>query len=318
MFIISDLVPGQMLNKKLLLEGDKEHTGSFYSQLIDIFTELRELEFPSIGSLVPSPDGSLEPVVGPIMSMAAAELREPPHALFTSASVVSEFYAPPIGDHTLEDAKREIFAVHGMERVFDQLIDACSEKGPFVLSHLDLRTPNIIVNKQLQIQGIIDWEFAITVPLKVFTPPSWITGHDSLETDKRMHAEFREVLDEKSKNNPKCDQLRREWYDHAEYPTKSSIDPTDLAFCVAHVLRRPTDLADIYCDFFSGKLSSKPLDDAICKFFDDHPDLAEEAQRRVVHCERYGEYLKENGLYETENDTLLAQSKALKEKWGWA
>jgi hypothetical protein len=325
MFIISDLVPGQMLDKKLLLEGDKEHIRSFYSHLIEIFTELRELEFPSIGSLVPNPNGSLEPVLGPVMSLSAAELREPPHALFTSASqylryqfrLVSEFYASPIGDHTIEDIKREVFAMHGMERVFEQAIDACSEKGPFVLSHLDLRTPNIIVDEQLQIQGIIDWEFAITVPLKVFAPPSWITGHDSLETDKRMHTEFREVLEEKSKNDPKCDQLRREWYDHADDP-KSNTDATDLAFCIAHVLRRPTDLVDIYCDFFAGKLSGEPLDDAISKFFDDHPDLAEEAQRRVVHCDRYGEYLKENGLYETEMDRLLAQSKAFKEKWGWA
>lgn len=326
MFIISDVVPGQMLDKKLLLEGDKEHTRNFYSQLIDIFTELRGLEFPSIGSLVPNPDGSLEPVVGPVMSMSAAELREPPHALFTSASdylryqfkLISEMFVEPVSKHTIEDIKREIFAVHGMEQVFDLVIDARSEKGPFVLSHLDLRTPNIIVNEQLQIQGVIDWEFAITVPSKLFTPPSWITGHDSpLETDKRMHVEFREVLDEKSRDNLKCDQLRREWYDHADDP-KAKIDPTDLAFCVAHVLRRTGDLVDMYCDFFAGKLSDEPLEGAISKFFDDHPDLAEEAQRQVVQCKRYAEYLEENGLYETELSRLLAQSKAFKEKMGWA
>lgn len=323
MFLISDLIPGKPLDKKLLIGAEEEQRRNFYSGLIDILTELRKLEFSSIGSLIPSSDRSPHPVLGPVMSMSAATLRLRPRPSLTSAleymqyqlSLVLEFFSPPVGDHTLDDIKQEIFALHGLERIFNQTIDPQLDKGPFVLNHPDLRSPNIIVDEQLRIQGIIDWEFASTVPRQVFAPPSWITGHDSIETNKRMHSEFHSVLDVKSRSDSLCDQLKREWYDHAA-ADPSSVDPTDLAFCIAHVLRRPTDAADIYCDFLTGTPADTPVDDLVSDFFNNHQDLLREAQRRAAHCQRYAEYLKENGLYETELDRLLAASAALKAKLG--
>ncbi|KAF5017837.1 hypothetical protein F66182_10208 [Fusarium sp. NRRL 66182] len=324
MFLIADLIPGEPLDKRLLVEAEEEHRKSFYSQLIDILAELRKLEFPRIGSLMPDPHGSSQPGLGPVISMSAATLRQLPQPAFASAkeymeyqfSLVSEFFSPPVCDHTIDDVKQEIFALHTMERIFLKFIDPQLDKGPFVLNHLDLRSPNIIVDKQLQIQGIIDWEFACSVPRQVFTPPSWITGHDSIETSKQMHVEFRHVLDEKSKSSALCDQLRREWYGQLD-PGCSGSDQTDMAFCVAHVLRRPTDMTDIFCDFLAQTLSDKPLDDMISEFFTQHEELAKVAQRQTEYCERYTQYLERNGLYETEADELLAKSKALKEKLGW-
>jgi len=326
MFIITDLVPGEPLDKKFLIEAKEEHRRNFYSQLIDSLAELRKLEFPSIGSLMPNPDGSPHPVLGPVLSMSAATLRQPPQPVLTSTkeymkyqfSLISSFFSPPVSDHTVDDIKQEIFALDGLERIFQQVIDPRLDDGPFVLNHLDLRSANIIVDENLRIQGIIDWEFATTVPLQMFAPPSWITGHDSIETDKQMHIEFRDVLDEKSKAHSVYDQLKREWYECSGASSELGIDKTDMAFCVAHVLRRPTDATDIFCDFFARKLSDKDLDDIISDFFDRNQELASEAQRRAEHCERYTQYLKENGLHETEADKLLAASKALKEKWGWS
>ncbi|KEZ43681.1 hypothetical protein SAPIO_CDS4297 [Scedosporium apiospermum] len=326
MFTITDLIPGEPLDRKFLIEAKEEHRRNFYSQLIDSLTELRKLEFPSIGSLMPNPDGSPHPVLGPVLSMSAATLRQPPQPALTSAkeymkhrfSLISSFFSPPVSDHTVDEIKQEIFALDGLERIFQQVIDPRFDDGPFVLNHLDLRSANIIVDESLRIQGIIDWEFATTVPLQMFAPPSWITGHDSIETDKQMHIEFRDVLDEKSKAHSVYDQLKREWYECSGSSSELGIDKTDMAFCVAHVLRRPANATDIFCDFFAQKLSEKHLDDIMSDFFDRNQELASEAQRRAEHCERYTQYLKENGLYETESDKLLAASKALKEKWGWS
>lgn len=324
-FLIADLIPGEALDKKALVQAKQEQRKDFYSQLIDIFVELRKLQFPLIGSLMPDPNDSPHPALGPVMSMSAATLRWRSQPTFSSAkdymrsqfSLVSGFYKPPVPDHTVADLKREAFALHGMERIFHQVIDSRMDEGPFVLHHLDLRSPNIIVDENLRITGIIDWEFASTVPRQVFTPPSWITGHDSIETDRLMHAEFRQVLDEKSKINGLCDQLNKEWHDPLS-ASESAISQTDMAFCVAHILRRPTDLADVFCVFLVPRLYSKPLDELISEFFYHHQTLAVEVQRRAEHCERYTQYLKEQGLYETELDKLLAVSKALKEKWNWS
>ena len=217
----------------------------FYSQLIDILAELSEFEFPSIGSLMPDPDGSPQPVVGPILSMSAPSLHLPPHPTLTSAennkkypsSLVSGRFVEPPSDVTVDDIRQELFALHGMERIFDQAIDPHLDKGPFILNHLDLWGANTIVDESLQIQGIIDWEFTGTIPRQVFTPPSWITGHGSIDANKQIHTEFPDVLKEKSKASSLCDQRQREWYGTSD-AGKSGIDQTDLVFSVAHVLRR--------------------------------------------------------------------------------
>lgn len=322
-FLIVDVIRGEPLDKKLLIEAEEEHRRNFFSQLIDILAELRQLEFSSIGSLMPNPDGSPHPVLGPVLAMSAATLRLPPQSRFDSArkymayqfGLVSGFFSPPVSNHTVDDIKQELFALHCIERIFGQVIDPQLDKGPFVLNHLDLRRPNIIVDKSLRIQGIVDWEFAHTVPLQVFTPPSWITSHDSVDANKQMHAEFRSVLDENPKASCLWEQLGKEWYGQlADGKTK---DHTDMAFCVAHVLRRPADATEIFEDFLAEKFLDKTLDDSVSEFFIENPAAALEAQRRAEQCERYTEYLSENGLYETKADKLLAESKALKAKWGW-
>lgn len=180
MYFIADFVPGEPLDKKLLVGASQEQRRNFYSGLIDVFTELRRLEFPLIGSLMPNPDGGPDPVLGPVISMSAATLRRLPQQTFASAkdymtyqfSLISAFFSPPVCDHTVDDIKREVFALHGMEPMFHQVIDPRLDNGPFVLNHLDLRGANIVVDKNLRIQGIIDWEFTSTVPQQVFTPPS--------------------------------------------------------------------------------------------------------------------------------------------------
>ncbi|EEU37168.1 uncharacterized protein NECHADRAFT_78356 [Fusarium vanettenii 77-13-4] len=323
-FLIAEVIRGEPLDKKLLIEAEEEQRRNFFSQLIDILAELRQLEFPLIGSLMLNPDGSPQPSLVPVISMSAATLRlPPPQSRFDSArkymayqlGLVSGFFSPPVSNHTVDDIKQEMFALHCMERIFGQVIDSQLDKGPFVLNHLDLRGANIIVDKKLTIQGIVDWEFAHTVPRQVFTPPSWITGHDSIETNKQMHAEFCSVLDENSQANSLWEQLGKEWY--GQSADGKSKDQTDMAFCVAHVLRRPADATEIFEDFLAPKILDKSLNDSVSKFFNENQVAALEAQRRAEQCERYTEYLRENGLYETETDRLLAESKALKAKWGW-
>ncbi|KAL2760493.1 hypothetical protein ACRALDRAFT_2024460 [Sodiomyces alcalophilus JCM 7366] len=324
-FLIADFIPGKPLDKNALVEAKEAHRRNFYSQLIDILADLRRLEFPLIGTLMPNSDDPSQPRLGPVISMATTTLRLTPQRTFHSAreymnyqfGLIEAFFSQPVSNHTIDDIKQEVFALCNLERIFHQVIDPQLDKGPFVLNHLDLRSPNIIVDENLQIQGIIDWEFTSTVPRQVFTPPSWITGHDSIETNKQIHAEFRDVLNEKSETNALCNQLRREWYGQVD-PGKSNTNQTYIPFCIAHLLRRPTDVTDTFYDFLAPTFSDQEPRTMVSEFFNKHEDLALEAQRRAEHCERYTQYLKENGLYETEVDRLLAESKALKEKWGWS
>lgn len=323
MFVIADHIPGESLDRQRLAEADEGLRREFFSQLIDILIELRSLEFSSTGSLRPASDHGLQSVLGPTMSMTATLLGLPPQPSFRSAReymqnqfrLISRTLSSPVRDYTADDIKEEMFALHGTERVVNRVLDPQLESGPFILNHADLRAPNIIVDENLQIQGIIDWEFASTVPLQFFTPPSWITGYGAAGTDTAVSAEFRNVIEQKSQSNARCDRLRREWYPESE--TWDSSKHVNVAFCIAHVLRWPTELTEIFFDFLAEKPSERSIEDMISDFFTEHHELAQEVQRRAEHCRRYTEYLKKSGLYETEVDRLLAASQQLKEKWGW-
>ena len=54
-------VPGQPLDVQSLAADTRERRDYFYSQLIDIFAQMRQLEFSSAGSLMPDPSGVIIP-----------------------------------------------------------------------------------------------------------------------------------------------------------------------------------------------------------------------------------------------------------------
>lgn len=49
-----------------------------------------------------------------------------------------------------------------------------SRSHKFVLTHGDLQPSNIILGGDFSIKGIIDWEWAGTVPAAFFVPPLWL------------------------------------------------------------------------------------------------------------------------------------------------
>ncbi|KAK3298762.1 kinase-like domain-containing protein [Chaetomium fimeti] len=332
MFIISGFVHGHALNKSLLVGAEEQARKRFYSQLIDVLTELRGLEFPVMGSLMPDADRGSCPHVGPVISMSATTLLQPHHSAaghpsfqrpprkpFASASeymkyqlsLISGFLLLPVADHTIDDIKEEMFAFRGIEQISQDIFTSQLDGGPFVLHHLDLRSANIIVDGEFNIKAIIDWEFSGTIPRRLFTPPSWITGHDATETDEQiqMHTDFRAVLDEKSKAHARCRRLREEWYD------ERTTAEANKAFYLAHVLRRPTDVTDVFSAFVAQQHPNKPFDELVSHFFHHNQALTLEAHRRADQCERYTQHLKDNGLYETDLDRLLARSEAFKATW---
>lgn len=318
MFIISEYIPGKSLDKKAWAAASEEQRRQFLSQLIDILAQLRQHEFLTIGSLMPDLDGRDIPRLGPIRSMCAASLRVPPHAAFGSATrymqsefeLISALYKPPVRDFTFEDVAEEVFALYHMEQHFTSVIHPKLDTGPFILNHLDLRYTNIIVDQDLRIQGVIDWELAGTIPRQLFTPPSWITGPDTFNADQGIHSKFRHVLNQKSEVDGTCDQLRREWYEEAD------IGQPSRAFCIAHILRRPTEIVDMFYDHFDQEMAETSKD-RLAAFCDANEGLAMEIRERAARSEKYTQYLKDNGLYETWEDRLLAASQVFKEKWGW-
>lgn len=74
-YLILDYVPGQSLDVQCLARDTRECRDHFYSQLIDIIAQMRQLEFPSAGFLMPDSSGGPGPVMGPLSSTHINEMQ---------------------------------------------------------------------------------------------------------------------------------------------------------------------------------------------------------------------------------------------------
>ncbi|KAJ4313928.1 hypothetical protein N0V84_009170 [Fusarium piperis] len=288
-FMILDYIKGQKLSERQLLAGSEEHRHQFYSELIDIFAQLRSLEFSAAGSLMPAqPEASdPTPVIVGAFSIPMNELkiqgylpspspsRSAAGFLSQQRQLLRDFFSLPTQSLDRETAELEIFALDSIGKI---PIAADHEHNAFVLSHTDLRWSNIMVDHELHITGIIDWEWAATVPASNFTPPPWITASNHYFT------EFRSVLESK-RGSFAHTQLLSEW--DCEYTITQRI---------AEILRRPHRLVNIFYIFIYPQLHTEPREKVILEYF-----LCEQKQRELQRLlqssERYTEYLRENNLF---------------------
>ncbi|KAJ4310989.1 hypothetical protein N0V84_010688 [Fusarium piperis] len=326
-FLICDYIPGVPLQMKALVEAPQDQRKQFYGELIDILAQLYSIEFATAGSLIPNPAGKSEPAVGDIISLPANELlMDRPGLQSTTAHtdgqymayhhhVLSETYRLPTQDLSEDQVQLELFAIESLAK-FIKSAEPAQSAGPFVLSHLDLRCHNVIITGDLHMRGIIDWEFSGTIPRRLFTPPPWLTGHDSSAawacplTAPVMHfqlyPEFLEVLQEKSTFDSNCAQLWKEWKHVPE-----------LWFSLAQILRRPSCLTELYYrSMFPRLFEDSDYKVQVPKFFKDVDDsgLALEAKHRIEQSICYTRYLKDQGLFIEDEESQRIQEFIVKAK----
>ncbi|KAK4033185.1 hypothetical protein C8A01DRAFT_19845, partial [Parachaetomium inaequale] len=313
-YLIHDFVPGNPLDislftKDMLNQGRKRH---FYSQLIDILAQLRQQEFDRAGSLMPDPDGGDKPIVGNALSAALNEAQINNQkdmatlpARFSSAtdfalhqhSLLAEAYELPESDMPLWLAGVQAVAVPDLKKFVLQHLDPRWEKGPFVLAHTNLRWADIIVDEALNIQGIVNWEWAATVPRQLSMPPPWLAGIPAEGIGRDVHQleywKFYGILTAKAARSQTCRQLAEDW-------RGDLLKRVDLDLAVA--LLHPSRFSAVYCrrilPRFHKKYFGETTKDILLRLLKDM-DGADTAEIRgyMERCERYTEYLKENNLY---------------------
>ncbi|KAF5019173.1 hypothetical protein F66182_8823 [Fusarium sp. NRRL 66182] len=324
-FLIIDFVPGQPLDLHALANDVPGRRRHFHSQLIEVMAQLRQLEFATAGSLMPDREGGSEPAMGNMLSIPINELeldrsetRPPP--IFDSATsfalhqhqLMSEAYQLPRSELSRETAELELFALNHLRQLIPKLIAPECDGGPFVLCHSDLRPTNIIVDNDLNIRSIIDWEWAYTIPRQFFVPPSWITEQD---VNCNTFLDFRETLHAKSVSSDLGCQLAREW----------GSDLDTLILPLAEILRNHSNLIHIYYKFVFPQSFQKSRDEVIAGFFQGSgktsKNYALAVQQRITDSERYTQYLKDNGLYMPDEEARqarewLEKARQLQEKMG--
>ncbi|OAA45073.1 phosphotransferase enzyme family protein [Metarhizium rileyi] len=287
-FLILDYIPGTPLAKEKLLHAHSTVKANFFRQLLNFLAELWSLELPAIGSLMPSDDAS-HPIVGDLLTKSSNDARRDLPSFISAKAfmeaqfnLISSYLLAPRHDHPEDEVRYDMFCISRVKDYFTSVINPKFDHGPFVLSHPDLRPSNIIVNDEMEIVGLIDWQFTSTVPRQLCTPPSWVTGHIWSKYAELLLLQFSVAL-ALDKQLPK--QLKGEWR-----------DPSSAAFHIAHIIRCPADLNHVFRNLFAKGQGVEELNAAEAKLFR-NPKLASEAQQIAERNMQYTEYLKSQARY---------------------
>ncbi|OAA69591.1 phosphotransferase enzyme family protein [Cordyceps fumosorosea ARSEF 2679] len=317
-YLLCDYIPGQCLTLGRVRNATSRQRKELFSDLIGIYSQFLTLQFPVSESLFPGTDEDGNPRIEGLLSMPMNELllstsssHPVPGILRSAASyvdyhldIVSESAHLPLIDGTLSRVKEQAFALHHLRLEAHRGLNCLQSQDAesFILTHPDLHYANIVVNKELRIQGLIDWEFAGTVPLCLFRPPAWATGHDGrgfLPPPKEISSDFQMAL-----QLSEHQELKRHW--------RQIGGPGTLA--MAEIFCHPNKLERLFYDFLFPKMFSDSREEAVDRFFADSKNaaLAAEAAEQLRASERYTAYLKENGLYDEigEAEAKLAEKRA--------
>ncbi|KAG5796191.1 hypothetical protein H9Q69_004745 [Fusarium xylarioides] len=339
-FIVSDYMDGMSLTKRMLRNSPEDCRRQFFGDIVNIFAQLRRLEFPQGGSLMPNgavgiwpqllrsilrreevftPQSATDHRFGPkivgAISMRRNELQIDGYTAPRSISTtVNEFFREryqllqymwkmPSQELGREEAERDEFALHALSLEEAQSISGLKTDlsgDSFYLSHPDLRVDNIIVDDELRIRGIIDWEFSVTVPRYAFLPPSWLTGHDtgSIISGIDFSSEFMSVLSSKKHESYSHSQLAQDW---------SFQD--DLRLPMAYIFLDPSDLVFIFYRYIYPRHYKKPRNEVLPLFFQlpENKDLQAGLERRLHASKRYTQYLRDHNLIDNSEEPELQQ-----------
>ncbi|KAJ5579805.1 uncharacterized protein N7459_005790 [Penicillium hispanicum] len=209
-------IPGRPDNERGVLDPniDEHKLEMLYRQVAGILLQLSRLELPQIGSLSQIDDFTWKVTRRPLpMNMnelvrlgTLPQSKLPaPHATFSTASSYVEalaslniqqlVYQRNDAIESADDYRRKFVARQLFYKLARDKKLTKFENGPFKLWCDDLRPANILLNGDLQVVGVVDWEFTYAAPVEFSYAPPWWLLIETPESAMRTH-EGGEVLSE--------------------------------------------------------------------------------------------------------------------------
>ncbi|KAI4669101.1 uncharacterized protein J4E79_001144 [Alternaria viburni] len=164
-----------------------------YSQICDYMLQIHQLDFSTAGAIRRSnPDewvASERPVTDN-MNILARNILNYPTEYFPTASISSpKAYFEQLADQHLahlhtqrnavenrEDARRCFIARHRLKQSINEYLSTDTETSPFKLYCWDLRPSNMLVDDDLNVKAVLDFEFCNALPAQfAHDPPWWLT-----------------------------------------------------------------------------------------------------------------------------------------------
>lgn len=207
-YILMDKLRGHPLD---LDKADAPQKRRFLEQFADIFAELSSHPFASIGCLTKGKSGRI--AVGPLVTERTARRTEdnklrlpgPYRTAIDYRREVLEIHLEHIRNReAYVDQRLDAFAVHRflLDNVSSLAKVDLKAGEKFYMKHIDDKGDHILVDDEFNIVGIINWEWAQTVPMsEAFAAPlfmlsvgQYYSGDNTLSKTEEL---FMDVLEEK-------------------------------------------------------------------------------------------------------------------------
>ncbi|KAH6716161.1 phosphotransferase enzyme family protein [Leptodontidium sp. MPI-SDFR-AT-0119] len=318
-FLILEYVEGQKLSSVKLKTLSDEQRTHLYTSLADIHIQLRRLEFPSIGCLTCGPDGfEVRKKTATIdINMQELEGLEPSKiqtsyyddsGLLTSANDYVAMLLQIANNAFVEgrssvwergQGEDALYHLHMFCQYAEVWVDRSLDQGPYVLVHGDFEPFNLIVNENMDIISVLDWEWSRVVPRQFFKPPLWLGIPDT--TKLAWDFVYNDYL--KSFNQLQATAMTRELekYGNTLLSDEWAKAKENSGFLVANALENWTDMdwfANRYINWkcYRGKID---LDERVRMFMEENParkSLIAKKLREGIAYEADVERLQDTGL----------------------
>ncbi|KAK0621928.1 phosphotransferase enzyme family-domain-containing protein [Bombardia bombarda] len=347
-FMILGYVEGRSLNDVPFKSITKAQELNLHTQLADIFIQLRRLEFPAIGRLAPSADGKggVEVRKAPISNAINLQEIEGLHPLrvmadyadYEDGSLASAngyvamliqlahnaFKMGRNNVYSEADGSDSLYHIDQFETFVERRwLKSELDLGPFVLAHGDFRKYNLMVDDDLDIVAVLDWEWSLVVPLQFFSPPTWLTNQPvsalTLEFPYIEYVEkldeFRDIVRERELARYGNELLSKEWahvHENGGVMVSSALESwTDIDFVSGWYLNRLLHPSKLLATRRRGAAITaaqlgderrRNLDSRIQQFMKQDPSRAELVARKVADYLAYRTERKALGVEDSEDE----------------
>ncbi|KAI9807648.1 MAG: hypothetical protein M1825_005589 [Sarcosagium campestre] len=209
--IISRLEQGSMLSNTWAAQRhDKTRRSNLFHGLARIILSLGRKPLERIGSLTLDDDGVVTLTNRPLtlrlqtlenegiqtgISRTSTYPSVEPYVLDLLSCHDNRIHQQPNSIHNVDDGEQQMAALTMMRALLHHFTLPGHRHGPFAFTLTDLHASNIFVDDDWHITGIIDLEWACSMPKELQLPPYWLTdrGIDQMRPGEHLE-EFRDVL----------------------------------------------------------------------------------------------------------------------------
>ncbi|EFY88761.1 phosphotransferase enzyme family protein [Metarhizium acridum CQMa 102] len=320
-FMILEYIDGKLLSPAEFRRLPPDPKAELYKSLADVFVQLRRQEFPSIGRLKLGASGvrigektaSLEMNMMQLEGLDPFSIQDSHHdksGTLKSANSYTRMLLS-VGYNAFLKSRNAVAIGMGLECLYSHFlfckhvqkwVDPDLDQGPFVLVHGDLHLSNLLVDHDMRIIGVLDWEWSRVVPVQYFAPPFWLSGKSTVQLagpnswQLFLEGPFADFLAEvKTREGElfKNNLLYDEWTRRTEY-----AEPL-----VANALENWTDV-DWFVHRYLASKEASSANDTLSAFADEDPlrsllaDIKEQDHRK--YC-RELDLLRNSDNYEEGN-----------------